>query len=434
MDRKLTIEEIRSVVKAGQEVTVARGVIARGSGFQISFTFKGRRRKETLRLPITKPNLQYAIDTRSAIIRQIQLNGTFDYHEFFPGGKNAHLYGITPSKKTVKEALEEYLKEMNGKLAFSTWEDYRKSVHNQLIPIFGPFRLPDLSVLHIQKWVNGRTSTVKRTRNVLIPLSEVLEEAARTGIIPRNPLRDVRIKAHSGSQEINEDEIEAEIEDEDNVDPFTLSEINAILASAMETPQFYNLVQFAFWTGLRTSELIALRWNHIDLDAGTLRVVAAKVRGRLKRPKTKAGRRTVKLLPLAIEALRRQYVHTGKAGKEVFHDPRYNEPWSGDKPIRETFWRPILKRAGVRYRKPYQTRHTYASMLLSAGENPLWVAQQMGHEDWGMLRKHYGHWLPDYDRDAGALAVSVWDAFQKNVPETSHESGDIKEILIRTGS
>lgn len=58
----------------------------------------------------------------------------------------------------------------------------------------------------------------------------------------------------------------------------------------------------------------------------------------------------------------------------------------------------------VRY--PYQTRHTYASMMLSAGENPMWVAQQMGHSDWAMIRRVYGRWMPDENDLSGGAAVS----------------------------
>ncbi|MBN4053362.1 tyrosine-type recombinase/integrase [Haliea sp. AH-315-K21] len=54
-----------------------------------------------------------------------------------------------------------------------------------------------------------------------------------------------------------------------------------------------------------------------------------------------------------------------------------------------------MEKAGLKYRNPYQTRHTYASILLSSGKNPLWVAQQMGHKDWGMIRKVYGRWIED---------------------------------------
>lgn len=412
------IKDIQAEVAEGKQVTVAPGIVVRSNGFRISFTIQGQRRSETLLLELTKPNLRYAIDTRAAILREIQLTGTFDYFQYFPNGRTAHHYGITVCRTTVETALNEFLKVMKDKVAFSTWDDYRKSVKNILIPAFGKILLADLSTRDIQEWVNARTSRAKRTRNVLTPLRDVLDEAARTERIPRNPLTNVQIKDHAGSQAVKEADLDEELEDENEVDPYSLAEMSAILSSIKPIPQFYNLIEFAFWTGLRTSELIALRWQHVDFEAGNVRIRIAKVKGKFKRPKTKAGRRTIRLLPAALAALKRQYKFTGKAGKEVFHHPRLDVPWSGDKPIRESYWRPALKQAGVRYRKPYQTRHTYASMLLSSRENPMWVAQQMGHEDWGMIRKHYGKWLPDYDQDAGARTVAVWDAHVKSMPKT----------------
>lgn len=68
-------------------------------------------------------------------------------------------------------------------------------------------------------------------------------------------------------------------------------------------------------------------------------------------------------------------------------------------------WRSALKRAGVRHRNPYQTRHTYASMMLSAGEHPMWVAKQMGYADWTMIARVYGRWMPSADTEAGNRAV-----------------------------
>ena len=94
--------------------------------------------------------------------------------------------------------------------------------------------------------------------------------------------------------------------------------------------------------------------------------------------------------------------------ERVFLNPRTDEPWTGDQPIRRTLWTHALKRAGVRYRRPYQTRHTYASMMLSAGESPLWVAQQMGHSDWTMIARVYGRWIPDADPNAGDKAVEIF--------------------------
>jgi integrase len=80
---------------------------------------------------------------------------------------------------------------------------------------------------------------------------------------------------------------------------------------------------------------------------------------------------------------------------EVFLDPKDSKPWKSDKPIRKRVWTPALAKAEVEYREPYQTRHTFASMMLSAGKNPLWVAKQMGHKDWGMIRLRYGRWIDE---------------------------------------
>jgi integrase len=88
-----------------------------------------------------------------------------------------------------------------------------------------------------------------------------------------------------------------------------------------------------------------------------------------------------------LAALKAQKAHTYLAGNEVFQKPRTLQRWAGDGPIRKMLWAHAVRKAGVRYRRPYQTRHTYASMMLSAGKHPMWVAQQMGHSDWTMIAR-----------------------------------------------
>jgi integrase len=170
--------------------------------------------------------------------------------------------------------------------------------------------------------------------------------------------------------------------------------------------QARNLVQFAFWTGMRTSELVALDWTAVDFVRGTVRVSKAQtqVSSEAEVPKTVAGPRDVKLLQPVLQALEAQKQHTWLNGQEVFQNPRTCQRWAGDQPIRKTMWMPALKRGGVRYRFPYQTRHTYASMMLSAGEHPMWVAAQMGHADWTMIARVYGRWMPEADPNAGDRA------------------------------
>lgn len=94
----------------------------------------------------------------------------------------------------------------------------------------------------------------------------------------------------------------------------------------------------------------------------------------------------------------------------VFTHPGTGQPLRGDVDVRD-FWVAALEAAGVTHRRQYQTRHTYASMMLSAGENPVWVAQQMGHTNFSMLIRVYGRWIPEQTSDAGSKAVAkFWGA------------------------
>ncbi|WP_249186832.1 site-specific integrase [Pseudomonas sp. KB-10] len=202
---------------------------------------------------------------------------------------------------------------------------------------------------------------------------------------------------------------------EDDVDPFTPEEQRAILG--VLDGQARNLVQFAFWTGMRTSELVALDWGDIDWlkgEAYVTRAMTQAAAGEAEVTKPLSGKRRIKLLTPAMEALVAQKAHTFLAGKEVFQNPRTLERWKGDQPIRKTMWAHAVRKSGVRYRRPYQTRHTFASMMLSAGEHPMWVAGQMGHSDWTMIARVYGRWMPSADDSAGSKATQLWSGDQRN--------------------
>ncbi len=261
----------------------------------------------------------------------------------------------------------------------------------------GKIPIRDLSPVLIRNWITELNLTVKTVRNIITPLRNMLDQALNDGVIERNPLDKLVL-----SKLINKKTSQSNWE----VDPFDQDEIKAILKEA--TGQARNLFQFAFFAGLRTSELIALEWDDIDWLKGLVRVSRAVVLKQEKGTKTKSGSRDVLLLPPALEALKNQKAFTYLEGKRVFYNPRTNTPWETDGQIRKTCWTHILRKAGVRYRNPYQTRHTYASMMLSAGENSLWVATQMGHKDTEMIIKHYGRWIPDKSTVAGYQPINDW--------------------------
>jgi len=341
-----------------------------------------------LKMEPTKANLKFAERFHSSISHEIAI-GTFDYRAHFPNSKRASLFSSSQSGSIlVKDALLSYLSAKKRALAPSTYASYESSVRHHLIPMFGHLKVAELSTQAIRQWMGGLIISNKRINNVLIPLRGMLEDAFVDGAIDRNPMDRIR------NLEIRHDDPE----------PFTFSEQQRILAAL--PAQGKNLIQFAFWTGLRTSELIALEWGDIDLVRGTVYVQRACVRGMLKYPKTRAGKREILLLPLALEALRDQKTFTFDKGKQVFHNPVTNKPWSSDVKIRNPLWINALKAAGVRYRNPYQTRHTYASMMLSAGENPAWIARQMGHTNMNMVLQKYGRYMPDHDPLAGQKIIA----------------------------
>jgi integrase len=366
-----------------------QGVRARGSrSVEIDFYYLGQRCREVIKILPTKANLLFAKNKRASILHEIGI-GTFNYATHFPNSRRAATLGKL-SNKTVSQALDEFILISRRACAASTLRDYQSAIDHHLKPAFGEFLLRKVTATQIKVWMGGLIISPKRINNVLVPLRGVLRSAFQDGIIERDVSAQLPNLSHR-TKEPN---------------PFSPSEIKLILEHS--EGQTRNLFQFAFFTGMRTSELIALEWDDVDFQRGVIKVSRASVRKIVKVPKTQSGEREVKLLEPALEALNAQKPFTFLAKGRIFHNPKTNLPWLDDAQIRKTAWKPVLKAANVPYRCPYQTRHTYASMMLSAGENHIWVAHQMGHRDWGMIRKTYGRWIPDVDPVAGSKAMLFW--------------------------
>ena len=364
------------------------GVRARGSGIQIDFQYRGVRCRETLQLPPTKANLRYADNKRSTILFEIE-KGTFRYSEHFPSSPRAQMFG-EPVRITVGDALDQFLDSKLRTRELSTYRGYKSAVEYHLRPEFGEMLLNEFTTARIREWIASVEISNKSINNVLIPLRGICADAFSDGVIDRDPMARIQNLSHRSPEP----------------DPFSLDEVRKILAAAER--QVLNFFQFAFFTGLRTSELIAIEWSDVELDKSVAHIRRAIVLGQTKRPKTVSSERDVVLLEPAIEALKAQQPITRFKAGRIFYNPKTGKPWAKDEQIRNGAWKPIMKRAGVRYRSAYNTRHTYASMMLTAGENPMWVAHQMGHSDWGMIRKRYGRWIPDIDRSGGQKLMAVW--------------------------
>ncbi|MCU7372796.1 site-specific integrase [Paucibacter sp. O1-1] len=286
----------------------------------------------------------------------------------------------------------------NGTLSPSTYDGYRKAINGERMKFWNEVTLSEATPSKLREWIGGMGITAKTARNVLIPLRSVFEDALNDDLIESNPFDKIALKKLLKQTTKSSDY---------EVDPLDLAERTQLLNScrADERP----MMQFWLNTGLRPGELMALRWDRIDWVHKRARIDLNRVAKTDKDPKTLAGVRDVDLNDEAIAALIAQKPITFLAGKQIWQNPRTGEPWDTDAQVRKTLWTPLCTRAGVRYRNPYQCRHTYASSMLTAGANPWYVAQQLGHVDVQMVFKVYGKFISaDYQppKASGLTAVS----------------------------
>lgn len=235
-----------------------------------------------------------------------------------------------------------------------------------------------LRVLAARKDLSGKT-----LNNYTSVLREALDLAVRDKILRENP--SLGVPSAKWQRE--------------PPDPFTREESAAIIESmqARHSGQVANMVEFWFWTGARTSEVLGLQWPNIDLAKGSALVTDALVKGHRKNTKTNVAR-TVTFNSRATAAIQRQRAHTQVAGASVFCDPRTGESWSDEKRFRRDYWIPTLKLLGIRYRRPYNMRHSYATAMLMAGMTPAFCARQLGHSVEIFLRT-YSKWMDGEQND-----------------------------------
>jgi integrase len=363
---------------------------ASSESIRIKFMYRGMECRETLKLEHTKANIRYAERLRGEILNAIEV-GTFDYSKYFPKSKVLQKLGIAPTAEsiTIGALVEDVMKMYSKTLAPSTIVAYRGSCNTHILPKWKDTLLSDLRPAALRAWIATFDMKARSVRQLMIPLRSALEQAVNDDLIEYNPLDRVKLGKILGKEAKRVEFVP---------DPFSADEINAILAAC--EGQERNIWLFAFTTGMRPSEIVALRWSSVDWVHGTVQVQRSRVR-KITRDdtKTEAGKRTIDLRNGAYQALVAQKQFTALQDAEVFHDPRYNKGWTDYEPLGRR-WDRALRLAGVRHRNQYQTRHTFASTLLSTGENPLYVAKQMGHRDTTMVIRTYGKWI---EQEGGVL-------------------------------
>lgn len=352
--------------------------------YRIAFSYRGVQCREILALPHSKANATYCERLRAEILGQIE-RGTFDYAAYFPDSPRAAVFGQgRRNVPRLRSLLEGYRDRVKATFAPSTFAAVRKAIDNVLVPWVGDVLVTDLRPSDIRDWVGLQTVSLKRIRNLLWPLRAVLDEAVADELIDTNPFTRLKLARLVP---------EAKRRSDWEPDPYTEAELRTLLARVPAPERFAFQIQA--YTGLRTGELIALRWPRVDLEAGHIRVTETTTERQDKdRPKTPAGVRTIPLLPAAREALEALRAHTLLAGDRVTVNPRStrkDRAWD-DKRLAQV-WKAAHKDTGIAYRNPYRLRHTWASQLLSQGENVAMISRLLGHKTIEMTIKHYARWI-----------------------------------------
>lgn len=365
---------------------------------QIAFSYRNTECRELLPpQKVTKSALVYASGLRSEIQRKIK-DGVFAYADYFPGSEKVKRFGKASKHvligKLLDDQLETYEKQVKNKtLSPSTLAGYRKAIKSERMSEWSKKTLAEATPSALRDWIGDMGVTTKFARNLLTPLRSVFEDALNDDLIAFDPFERIALtKLLKQTSKLSEYE----------ADPFTAAERDAIIAAARADER--PMILFWFNAGLRPGEMIALKWAKIDLARARARIDLNHVAGVEKAPKTAAGIRDLELNAEAIEALRAQAAISKAKGEHVWLNPASGKPWTTDAQIRKTLWVPLIKRSGVRYRNPYQARHTYASAALTAGENPWYLAEQLGHEDATMVFTTYGKFIgEDYKKPKAKL-------------------------------
>ncbi|ANS87406.1 Putative lambdoid prophage Rac integrase [Vibrio scophthalmi] len=366
------------------------------------FRYKGQRCREYTKLADNAVNRRRAAKLLKVIEAEI-VTDRFDYSKYFPNSKNAakfeavkerqrqsEKYFDAPDSPLFKEFSKTWVAEMKVEWSHGHLVDVEGVLNKYLLPTFGNKRISAINKAQIMQFrsflakVPGRNSqflSPSRINHIMTPLRMILNEAADRYDFPPAWKNIKALKV--GRTE---------------VDPFSLEEVERFLKYVDE--EYYAYYVTRFFTGMRTGEVDGLMWEGVDLENKTITVNQSIVRGRLKGLKTDGSYRVIQLTDRVVEALEKQRLGADKALKYVFTNALNRH--LNYAVVARSVWYPTLKKAGLKRRNPYQTRHTFATLLLAAGESPEWIANQMGHTTTSMLFRVYSRYVPNLMRKDGS--------------------------------
>ncbi|WP_027848794.1 site-specific integrase [Marinospirillum minutulum] len=374
----------------------------------IDFYCQGVRCREQTMLRNTVQNRKRLEALLEKMEAEMLLN-TFSYEEYFPNSINLKKFNpateeesnqpaaikVEPQKNnatpTFKAFAEQWFAERNIEWRNSHIRNVRSLLDSALIPAFGAKQLHTINKTDLlnfrteQAKIPGRggNSTISpKTLNTRMGLVKLIMVEASDRFGFENPYRNIKPlklqKAH--------------------IEPFSLAEVNKIIETVRLDYKNYYILRF--FTGMRTGEIDGLQWKFIDFERKQILVRETLIAGETEYTKTNGSQREIPMLGPVFDALKQQKKNTGKVSKYVFCNTE-GKPLEHNN-VTKRVWYPLLSYLGLTKRRPYQTRHTAATLLLASGENPEWVARLLGHSSTEMLFNVYSRYIPNATRQDGS--------------------------------
>ena len=319
---------------------------------------------------------------RQDILAAIQIGrfGWDDFARHFPNSPRIQRgSGGNAALPTFGQVADDWLTLTAARVSSTTLQEYRNALNRYFLPVFEGTAVADISYETLAMYVAGlRIKSAKTFNNIMTPARGIFAYALKTGKVQRDISRD--IESRKGQKPLPDPLVLTEVED-------TLQHIGQ-----RHGDLWHNYFEFAFFSGCRPSEIIALQWSRVDFRRQQARIEAARVRATDKDTKTHTAR-DIDLQTRALAALKRQKAHTFLAGGHVFINPATRQRLADTAAPMDEVWRPTLKALGIRHRDARQTRHTFATLCLVAGMNPAYVSRQMGHTNPRMFFEVYSKWI-----------------------------------------
>jgi integrase len=393
----------------------------------VDFPYLGERVRESSDLEWNETNARSVREQLDKIMVAIKA-GTFRFSEIFPNSKNREhfkqkeiqAYGLkkTPDSIRLKDYMETWYNTLkgSGRVAQRTLFDNKTYVFRYLIPFFGEMTFADLNPSTLEKfvsWAKQQRYSRKEIKNetvnkILGPLKVVCKTAAIEYGWGSN------FNPFFGFKKLPEGD------PYEKIFPFSINEQVKLIERISDYWKPYFL--FAFRSGLRQGEQLGLKPEDIDWENRQLHVRRAitldedgkRVEGGTK---NKYSRRTIKLTPVMFEALEKQKrVYAQFKGEYFFCNTTGGLVNPSN--LRRDVWCPALKEAGLKVREMKQTRHSFATVALSCGENPLWIAKVMGHRNTDMIIKVYGRYV---ENAAGSKDGAAFDRLYQGIKSKNGE-------------